>query len=966
MKRIKCILMMAGLLLLTSITAFSQDIAKDIAGKYVGTLTLKGKLFEENGEKIPNQSIVIDRIDNTHVKLQIKDFAFRGAILGDIKLDNEEIKQEADKSIVFVNSKKQTVKLAEGKIEASAQITDETTKILGEDITLNVLVDFQGTAIEVSFDGRRKEEPPVENISKETEGEYTGSTTVAIGENDPYKEESKIIVKAVSANTIDITLPKFKIDAATVLDDIHLKELIITKSEDGTIKFAGNKAKELSLMGGAIKISAEIKEDVSQIKGSQAHIEIAFQDNEFKIKSAVFEGKKSESSGEEPNPQDQAGVYQVPNSDFETEWTDKNEPGNGWYSFPSAKGNMSKFGKSMVLANTIKAEGHNSKTSVVISSKKVFIANANGNLTTGCINMGAMTPTDPQNYNYTDREGTNKLLFRGRPDALRFYAKFKRGEAEKDQKKDYDGQLKAILHDNIDFKDPTQGKEKEEMDKHIMAQAVVAVTPCNEWTKFEQKLDYTTMDLATDSTYMLVNLTTNPTPGASQKDSLWFDDFEFIYNSELTEIDFGGLKLDVTPDKKEYEFKKPYDASKFECTTNAKAAKVTKSYDEKTAVLTILVEGNDIAVNPTNKHEYKVQFRKPIENIAKYQMANGGFEEEWYDDNEPGNGWYSFLSAGGQYANFGMLTLGNTIKTEGHDSKTAVLISSMDLGMGKANGNLTTGRVNMGSITPADPQNYNYTDRASENHLTFIGQPDSIVFYAKYSRGEKGEYFGRLKAILHGDCDYRDPADPATQAEQEAFKLAEATCKIEPSKNWVRYTQPFTYTDNKAGEKSYMLINATTNPEPGATQKDSLALDDVLFIYNSELKTFEYDDQKQQISATNPIEIRIEGHYDESKIGKIETNARAARFEKDYDDETKELSIYVYGNDFEVNESNMHTYVYKFVDITSNREVVSDDTPVDVYTLDGVLIKKNITRREAVKMLPQGVYIVGGEKFILK
>lgn len=32
----------------------------------------------------------------------------------------------------------------------------------------------------------------------------------------------------------------------------------------------------------------------------------------------------------------QTGVYQVGNSDFETKWTNDNEPGNGWNSFGSA------------------------------------------------------------------------------------------------------------------------------------------------------------------------------------------------------------------------------------------------------------------------------------------------------------------------------------------------------------------------------------------------------------------------------------------------------------------------------------------------------------------------------------------------------------------------------------------------------------------------------------------------------
>ena len=47
--------------------------------------------------------------------------------------------------------------------------------------------------------------------------------------------------------------------------------------------------------------------------------------------------------------------------------------------------------------------------------------------------------------------------------------------------------------------------------------------------------------------------------------------------------------------------------------------------------------------------------------------------------------------------------------------------------------------------------------------------------------------------------------------------------------------------------------------------------------------------------------------------------------------------------------------------------IVSDNqSSVDVYTLQGVLVRKGVKRDEATQGLPQGVYIVGGEKVIVK
>ena len=54
-------------------------------------------------------------------------------------------------------------------------------------------------------------------------------------------------------------------------------------------------------------------------------------------------------------------------------------------------------------------------------------------------------------------------------------------------------------------------------------------------------------------------------------------------------------------------------------------------------------------------------------------------------------------------------------------------------------------------------------------------------------------------------------------------------------------------------------------------------------------------------------------------------------------------------------------------DATSIRQPLSDGTlPVDVYNLQGVLLRKNVDRGEALKDLPTGIYIVDGKKVVKK
>ena len=49
-----------------------------------------------------------------------------------------------------------------------------------------------------------------------------------------------------------------------------------------------------------------------------------------------------------------------------------------------------------------------------------------------------------------------------------------------------------------------------------------------------------------------------------------------------------------------------------------------------------------------------------------------------------------------------------------------------------------------------------------------------------------------------------------------------------------------------------------------------------------------------------------------------------------------------------------------------NASVSKDKALVNVYTSDGVLIRKDVKRSDALKGLTKGVYIVGGEKKAVK
>ena len=99
--------------------------------------------------------------------------------------------------------------------------------------------------------------------------------------------------------------------------------------------------------------------------------------------------------------------------------------------------------------------------------------------------------------------------------------------------------------------------------------------------------------------------------------SITIDDVEMVYYHALSSLSFEGASLDFSENITSYNLSSvEYDATKLSYSVKGQAASATKSYDAETGVLTIRVEGEDIAVNPDSYTEYTVQFR-PKDVIVK-------------------------------------------------------------------------------------------------------------------------------------------------------------------------------------------------------------------------------------------------------------------------------------------------------------------------------------------------------------
>ncbi|MCH2223840.1 MAG: T9SS type A sorting domain-containing protein [Crocinitomicaceae bacterium] len=236
--------------------------------------------------------------------------------------------------------------------------------------------------------------------------------------------------------------------------------------------------------------------------------------------------------------------------------------------------------------------------------------------------------------------------------------------------------------------------------------------------------------------------------------------------------------------------------------------------------------------------------------LEMWESVSGG-------GSEPVN-WNSFLTATGTWSTFAQDQIEeNTtnVRVGSPGSSCARIWSNNILGT-IANGNMTLGKINMGSTTPTDALNYNFSATSdSEFSESLTDTPDSLVFWAQFNP-VSGSDFGRVKATLHTNDDYRDPEDAASQAyvvatAEENFASTNA--------QWKRFAIAFDYS-GPASANTHILITFTTNMTPGGgSGGDELYIDDIELIYGTTVPTDTdgdgVTDADEQADSTDPLDL---------------------------------------------------------------------------------------------------------------
>ena len=251
--------------------------------------------------------------------------------------------------------------------------------------------------------------------------------------------------------------------------------------------------------------------------------------------------------------------YQLPNSGFEDYRTEQitklddsykqitvnvEEPLN-WHSFASATGDFvqaaNAFSDPHTYSSDVVRSGATGKKSLLLTSASVFGIVANGTITTGRMQAGAMTAADTKNCAFlsTDNTSTDShgdpfyALMDGTPDSIAVWVKFKQGTPNADHPY---ATVSAAITDGTYYQDP-QDKDY----TNVVATAKNAQIASNnfEWQRIVVPFKYTGNDVKAKA--MLVTLSTNADPGqGSAADNLYVDDISLIYNVDKPAVTVNG------------------------------------------------------------------------------------------------------------------------------------------------------------------------------------------------------------------------------------------------------------------------------------------------------------------------------------------------------------------------------------------------------------------------------------------
>lgn len=393
--------------------------------------------------------------------------------------------------------------------------------------------------------------------------DYTGNMVVTVNESATTKLQNKsITVEKQDNGKYHLSVKNFMFGPMNVgtidLQDLEAEAgstnaltalayegpVTIAKNEDGTGMMKGITVKMSLMVGISEKVmtadmNIQVPEPFSQ------DVDVEFQSNGTQIPNSDFEEFHTASVTEPVDPD-------FPNDNPETVTSD--EP-NNWHSFMSASSEipaliyMAGYNPVTFICDDVRP-GSEGKKSVMLKSVDMYIAIANGTITTGRMNTGSSTASDTnKNYAWMDTSTTDVdangdpfyATLVTKPDAINFWAKFSQGTPNAEHPY---ATCSAIITDGTRFQEPAPTGVTY---TNVVAEArnpKIAETG-GEWKEFNIPFEYKNNDLEPKA--ILVTLSTNADAGkGSDGDILLVDDLSLVYNNDMTSLQYKGEEVKIT------------------------------------------------------------------------------------------------------------------------------------------------------------------------------------------------------------------------------------------------------------------------------------------------------------------------------------------------------------------------------------------------------------------------------------
>ena len=280
----------------------------------------------------------------------------------------------------------------------------------------------------------------------------------------------------------------------------------------------------------------------------------------------------------------------------------------------------------------------------------------------------------------------------------------------------------------------------------------------------------------------------------------------------------------------------------------------------------------DIDMVSTLGQVIKVTF----ENVGNhFQMPNSNFET-WStatDNNAPKH-WHGFESVKGKLSGTAKsktkLVSSKNVRP-GSKGLTSAVVTSTKVFTVIANGTMTNGVLNAGSMYAADASNHSETDLSSTSKdangdpfaTPMYAKPDSVKFWMRFTQAKaQASYpYAAFNAVITDGTYYQDPENKTYTNKVAVAAPNKADMTVG---DWRLVSCPFDYASYAANgaEAKAILLTVSTNATPGKGSysngvADSVYVDDLELVYAAGIKSISFKGQALDLATIQTTGIEL-------------------------------------------------------------------------------------------------------------